>query len=110
VLKQSPRSFVTELDFCTSAGFSGGGGERAQSGATGAGPQAVITDFGILKPIAGSEELQLTARFENVTPQQAVRATGWPLQLADEIDVIAAPTADELLVLREMHARTRKSR
>jgi len=110
VLKQSPRSFVSELDFCTSAGFSTGSGARAQSGATGAGPQAVITDFGILKPCATTEELQLVAHFENVTPRQAVLATGWPLRLADRIDVIAAPTNEELAVLREMHARTRGSR
>src|SRR5207247_8506716 len=29
VLKQSPRSFVGKLDFCTSAGFLNGNGERA---------------------------------------------------------------------------------
>ena len=110
ILKQSPRSFVSKLDFCTSAGFSDGFGTRSRSGATGAGPQAVITDFGILKPMAGSEELQLTGHFENVTPRQAVESTGWPLTVADKMDVIAAPTNDELHVLREMHARTRGSR
>lgn len=105
VLKQSPRSFVTRLDFCTSAGFSNGHGERARSGARGAGPQAVITDFGILKPMAGSDELQLTGRFDDVTAQQALAATGWPLQVADQLEVIATPSADELRVLRDMHAR-----
>lgn len=106
ILKQSARSFVPALDFCTSAGFSGGHGERARTTACGAGPQAVITDFGILKPMAGSDELQLTGRFENVTSQQAVQATGWPLQVASSLEIIAAPSADELRVLRDMHART----
>ena len=106
VLKQSPRSFVSTLDFCTTAGFSGGHGERARSSARGAGPQAIITDFGILKPTVGSEELELTGHFENVTPQQAIQATGWPLRLAESLEVIAAPSADELRVLRDMHART----
>jgi glutaconate CoA-transferase subunit B len=110
ILKQSPRSFVPQLDFRTSAGFSEGFGARARSGATGSGPQAVITDFGILEPMSGSEELQLTGHFENVTPQQAVDATGWPLKVAEKIRIIAAPTAGELRVLREMHARTRGSR
>jgi glutaconate CoA-transferase, subunit B len=104
ILKQSPRSFVSELDFRTSIGYGDGHGERARSGARGRGPQAVITDFGILKPGAGSQELQLTAHFENVTAQQAVAATGWPLQVADRLEVIPAPSDNELRVLREMHA------
>jgi hypothetical protein len=33
-------------------------------------------------------------------------ATGWPLAVADTVDVVAAPTADELRVLRELHKRT----
>jgi len=110
ILRQSPRSFVAELDFRTSAGFSDGYGARARSPARGAGPQAVITDFGILKPIGASEELQLTGHFVNVTPQQAVDATGWPLKVTDNVEIIPAPTLEELRVLREMHARTRGSR
>ena len=46
ILKQSARTFVPQLDFCTSAGFMEGSGARARSGATGAGPRAVITDLG----------------------------------------------------------------
>jgi glutaconate CoA-transferase subunit B len=34
-------------------------------------------------------------------------ATGWPLAVADNIDVIAPPSADELHVLRDLHERTR---
>src|SRR5262249_749485 len=48
VLKQSPRSFVAKLDFCTSAGFFNGHGERARRAIAGAGPQVVITDLGVL--------------------------------------------------------------
>ena len=105
VLKQSPRSFVSKLDFCTSAGFSNGHGERSRTAARGAGPQAVITDFGILQPMAGTDELQLTQRFDNVTARQAVDATGWPLQVAEPLEVIATPSTDELRVLRDLHAR-----
>src|SRR5438309_653928 len=39
VLKQSPRSFVAQLDFCTSAGFLNGHGERTRRAMPGAGPQ-----------------------------------------------------------------------
>jgi glutaconate CoA-transferase subunit B len=107
VLKQSPRSFVAKLDFRSSAGFLGGHGERARRGFAGAGPQAVITDFGVLKPAEGSQELTLVARYEKVTVDAIRAATGWPLQVAPTVDVIAPPTAAELQTLRDLHERTR---
>src|SRR5216117_2432099 len=106
VLKQSPRTFVAKLDFCTSAGFINGHGERARRAIPGAGPQAVITDLGVLKPATGSQELTLVARYENVSVERIRAATGWPLAVADRMDVVAAPTADELRVLRDLHKRT----
>jgi glutaconate CoA-transferase, subunit B len=106
VLKQSPRSFVAKLDFCTSAGFFTGHGERARRAIAGAGPQVVITDLGMLKPAADSQELTLVARYENVTVDKLRQATGWPLAIADNIDVVATPTADELRVLRDLYKRT----
>src|SRR5213080_697270 len=106
VLKHSPRSFVAKLDFCTSAGFLNGHGERTRRAMPGAGPQAVITDLGLLKPATGSQELILVARYENVSVDRIRAATGWPLAVADTIDVVAAPTADELRILRDLHKRT----
>ena len=107
VLKQSPRTFVAKLDFCTSAGFINGHGERARRAIPGAGPQAVITDLGVLKPATGSQELTLVARYENVSVERIRAATGWPLAVADTVEVVAAPTAEELRVLRELHKRTK---
>ena len=107
VLKQSLRSFVQKLDFCTSAGFLNGNGERARRAIPGAGPQVVITDLGVLKPATGSQELTLVARYENVSVDRIRAATGWPLSVADTVDVVAAPTADELRVLRDLHKRTK---
>jgi len=107
VLKQSPRSFVAKLDFCTSAGFLNGNGERTRHAMPGAGPQAVITDLGVLKPATGSQELTLVARYENVSVDRIRAATGWLLSVADTVDVVAPPTADELRVLRDLHKRTK---
>jgi glutaconate CoA-transferase, subunit B len=106
VLKQSARSFVPKLDFVSSAGFMTGSGARQHSGARGGGPQAIITDYGVLRPQPGSEEFALVARYESVATADAVRATGWPLVVAERLEVIAPPTPDELAVLRALHART----
>ncbi|HMB43845.1 MAG TPA: CoA-transferase subunit beta [Luteimonas sp.] len=109
VLKQSPRSFVAKLDFCSSGGFLGGHGERERRGMPGAGPQIVITDFGVLKPDRESQELTLVAHYENVSVESIIAATGWPLVVAESLEMIAAPTSDELRALRDLHERTRRA-
>jgi glutaconate CoA-transferase subunit B len=109
MLHASPRSFVEQLDFCSSAGFLGGHGERGRSGASGAGPRAVITDFGMLAPHPESEELRLVALFEGVRVEEARAAVGWPLAVADSIDVIVPPSELELDTLRALNARTHEA-
>ena len=106
IMKQSPRSFVPRLDFLTSCGFLAGSGERARAGFPGRGPQAVITDFGILRPHGESEELEVAALYPGVTAEAAQAATGWPLAVADDLEVLPAPEAEDLRVLRELNERT----
>ncbi|MEW5834265.1 MAG: CoA-transferase [Pseudomonadota bacterium] len=107
--RATPRSFVEQLDFCSSAGYLDGHGARARTGAPGGGPRAVITDFGMLAPHPESEELQLVALFEGVTVDEARAAIGWPLLVADRLDTIAPPSAHELDTLRALNTRTREA-
>ena len=109
VLKQSPRSFVEKLDFRTSLGFGDGPGDRSRAGASGRGPQVVITDHGVLKPEPGTDELRLVARFESVEVEAVREATGWPLKVAEAVETVPPPTDEELRVLRELHERTREA-
>lgn len=104
--KASPRSFVERLDFCTSAGFMAGDGQRRQSAATGQGPLLVITDFGMLKPLA-DEQLAVSALFEGIDFAQAKTMVGWDLRCHDSVETLAAPTASELEILRALQERTR---
>lgn len=107
IMKQSPRSFVSRLDFRTSCGYLDGGGARRAALCPGRGPQAVITDFGVLRPHPETDELQLTALYPNVTVEAARRATGWPLQVASAVATLPPPDAADLACLRDLHARTR---
>ena len=107
VLKQNARTFVPALAFRTSAGYLEGGGARARTGASGAGPTKVITDLGILKPAADTQELELRVLYHGVTPEQVAAATGWPLRIAAQIDLEPPPAPEELAVLRDLNARTR---
>ncbi len=109
MIKASPRSLVAALDFRTSAGFLAGHGARARSGMRGRGPQAVITDYGVLTPAPGTDELQLSALFEGASLDEARAATGWPLAVAAAVTAVAPPTTRELETLRGLHARTREA-
>jgi glutaconate CoA-transferase subunit B len=101
-LRQSTRAFVERVDFITSLGHGTGAGDRERLGLRGAGPTQVITDLGVLRPDPTTKELTLTALHPGVTVDQARAATGWDLQVADHLDITAAPTDDELRVMREL--------
>ena len=109
MIKATPRSLVQQLDFRTSGGFLEGHGSRARTTMRGAGPRAVITDFGTLAPSPGSDELQLSALYPGATPEDARAAVGWPLKVGTRVDALAPPTTHELETLRALHARTREA-
>jgi glutaconate CoA-transferase subunit B len=44
-----------------------------------------------------------------VTREQLTEATGWPLKFAASVSETPPPTAQELEVLRDIHARTKKA-
>jgi glutaconate CoA-transferase subunit B len=94
------RRFPERVDFHTSAGFLNGQGERAAAGLRGRGPQAVVTDMGILEPDE-SGELVLTALHPGVAVEQAVANTGWPLRVAARLERTQPPSVEELRILRE---------
>jgi glutaconate CoA-transferase, subunit B len=87
VLRQTPRSFVEQLDFRSSSG------ERVS---------AVITDLGILEPEPGSRELVLTRLHPGVSVDEACEATGWELRVAAEVTICEPPTDAELAALRSL--------
>jgi len=105
IIRQSPRTFVGELDFKTSLG---------------ADDQVVITDLGVLRRRGsdpkrsastrrggrGSDplELVLTDLHPGVTADQAREETGWELAIADDAGATEPPTEDELSLLRELQA------
>jgi glutaconate CoA-transferase subunit B len=102
LLRQNPRTFVDELDFMTTIGMLRGGGSRRELGVPGHGPQAVITDLGILEPERESGELVLTHLHAGVSAEAAIEATSWPLRVAEELTETREPSQRELEVLRAL--------
>lgn len=95
------RRFPEKVDFCTSAGFLGGRSQRAKTGVRGGGPQAVVTDLGILEPDE-TGELVLTQLHAGATAEQAQQNTGWALRTAPELKNTQPPTDEELALLRDL--------
>jgi glutaconate CoA-transferase subunit B len=95
MVRHDLKTFVARLDFLTTPRCSG--------------PTTVITDLGILEADPAGGELVLTYRYEGVTLDQIRQATGWPLRFADQVDVVPAPQARELWVLRDLNARTERA-
>jgi len=94
------RRFPEKVDFHTSIGFLSGGDAREKTGVRGGGPEAVVTDLGIMKPDQNGE-LVLAALHPGVTYDQAQANTGWPLKQALDCSVTQPPRVDELRILRE---------
>jgi glutaconate CoA-transferase subunit B len=90
MLRQSPRTFVEELDFRTSAG------DRVTF---------VVTDLGVLEPDPGDRELVLTRVHPGVEVEQVREATGWELRVADEVGETEPPNEQELGRLRALKTK-----
>ncbi len=84
IMRQSPRSFVEQLDFRTSVG------SRVH---------VVVTDLGVYHLVDG--ELQLDALHEGVTLEQVRGAMGWSPHVAPDLGRTTPPSADELRLIRD---------
>ena len=100
VMRRHDRSaFVDALDFCTSPGP-----DRALADGIrprGAGVTRVITDLGILAREGVGRPLRLVAVHPGVTVDMAREATGWDLEVDDNILTTELPSPDELRMLRD---------
>ena len=101
IMRLKRRAFVEKLDFLTSPGHLTGGDSRARLGLPGGGPELVITDKAILDFANPEREMQLSALFPSVAAKDVQEEVGWPLRLAQTIEDIIAPTAEELRLIRE---------
>lgn len=94
------RRFPEKVDFATSAGFLDGRARREAAGVRGGGPQAVVTNLGIMEPDE-SGEMILTALHPGADVEQAKANTGWALKVSASLRITEAPTEEELRILRE---------
>lgn len=109
IMAQSKRSFAAKLDFITSMGHGEGGDHRARLGLKTKGPTKLVTDLCIFEPDPQTREMTVTSIHPGVTRDQINDNTGWPVRYAANVVETKPPTAEELTILREIHARTARA-
>ena len=110
IMAQSKRGFVDKLDFVTSIGHGQGGKDaRAKLGLKTKGPTRLITDLALFAPDPETKEMAVVSIHPGVTREQIQENTGWPVKFAAKVAETTPPTAQELEVLRELHARTARA-
>jgi glutaconate CoA-transferase subunit B len=97
MVRQSLRSFVSEVDFVTSVGRELDGHDAGNGHGS-----AVITDLGVLRPSPDDGELELVALHPGVELDQVREATGWPLRVRDALQTTEPVTERELSELRAL--------
>jgi glutaconate CoA-transferase subunit B len=108
-MRQSKRSFVDRLDFITSLGHGEGGDHRARLGIKTKGPTKLITDLCVFEPDPETSEMTVVSIHPGVTEDQIAANTGWNVRFAPALKETPPPSAGELEVLRDLHARTRRA-
>ena len=108
-MQLSPRAFVAKLPFVTSLGHGSGPTSREELGVRTKGPTKVITDLCVMEPDPATKELTVVSLHPGVTREQVEKNCGWPIKFADAVAETPPPTAEELNVLRELHARTARA-
>jgi glutaconate CoA-transferase subunit B len=109
VMRQGTRSFVKQLDFLTSLGHGRTGRERRELGIRTKGPSLLVTDLCVMRPEPETNEMVVTTLHPGITREQVREKTGWEVRFAEQVAETAAPTVEELAVLRDLHARTARA-
>jgi len=109
VMRHDARAFVSALSFQTSLGHGPTGRERRELGVRTEGPALLVTDLCVMRPHAETKEFRVESMHPGVTREQIVAATGWPVRFVERVDETAAPSADELAVLRDLNERTARA-
>lgn len=109
IIMAQGRGFVKKLDFVTSLGHGEGGDHRQRLGVKTKGPTRLITDLCIFEPDPATKEMTVVSIHPGVTRDKIQENTGWTVRYANKVNETEPPTAKELEVLRDLHARTKRA-
>lgn len=101
MIQHEKRRFMQKIDYVTSPGWIDGPGGRERLGLPGnRGPQAVVTDLGILKFDPETKRMYLAGYYETTTPEQVQENTGFELDVS-KAEKLAPPDPEVIRMIRE---------
>jgi glutaconate CoA-transferase subunit B len=102
LLEHDRARLVERVRYVTSPGNGAGRGWREERGLPAAsGPSAVITTLGVLR-FDETGEAYLASVHPGVSPDEVSERTGWALRIAPNLQQTPPPSAEELVVMREL--------
>lgn len=101
MIQHEKRRFMQKIDYVTSPGWIDGPGGREKLGLPGnRGPQAVVTDLGILKFDEETKRMYLAGYYETTTPEEVQENTGFELDVS-KAEKLAPPDPEVIRMIRE---------
>ncbi len=101
ITRHEKRRFVSRCDYITTPGYLDGPGARERVGLTGGGPEAIITDLGVMGFHPETREMMVTKLHPGVSFDDIQETTGFPLLRAPKIHQTEPPDHEILQLLRD---------
>jgi glutaconate CoA-transferase subunit B len=105
-MRQSPKTFVKQLDFLTSLGHGSDEKKRAAFGVHTKGPTLLVTDLCVMRPDPETLEFTVHSLHPGVGMAEVRSNSSWPVRCTEKIEETLSPSLSELETLRELYART----
>jgi len=98
--RHSARNFVTQVDFISAAGFAPDGSRPSHL--PGSGPAKVITPLCVFTIDPAVGRLAVESIHPDVTPEEVIAQTGFPLGDLSNVPTTPLPTGEQLELLRRV--------
>jgi len=101
MMQHEKRRFIEQIDYITSPGWMGGPDGRAKAGLpSNVGPQAIVTDRGVMKFDSETKRMYLAGYYETSSIEEIVENTGFEIDTS-RAELIAPPSPDVIRIIRE---------
>lgn len=101
MMQHQKRRFIDKIDYMTSPGWINGPNGRKEKGLPESrGPQAVVTDLGIMKFDSETKRMYVAEYYPEVTLEQIIENTGFEIDVSRAVQSIA-PEPEIIKMLRE---------
>ncbi len=102
IVPHSARKFVEQVDFITTPGYLSGPGAREEAGLPpDSGPYRVISNLAVMGFHPQSKCMQVISLHPGVSRKDITNNTSFDMLFADDVQITAEPTDEELRILRE---------